>query len=475
MEYDVVVGIEIHLELNTLTKMFSGAPYKFKQEANTCTNEVDLGMPGTLPCLNKGAVKKAIALCSALHMDIDTLVKFDRKNYYYSDLPKGFQITQQFHPIGSNGYIDIYLNNEYKRIRINRCHMEEDTAKQFHLNDFTLIDYNRSGVPLCEIVSEPDITSGIEAQLYVEKLRQTFEYLGISDAKMEEGEMRCDVNVSIMPKGSKVFGTKVEIKNLNSIANVKEAIDYEVKRQAEVLESGEAVVQETRRFDEKTMSTVSMRKKEGSVDYKYFPEPNIPPVRIPQSMIDEVLANMPELPDTKLKRYLGEYKLNEYDASIILANKELANYFDKAMSTATNPKSLCNLLTSELAGLLAKNSLDITASPVSYDNLAMLSNILDKGEISSKQGKVVLEEMFNTSKSPKEIIEEKSMKQVSNEDEILKIVTEVLDENPQSIVDFKNGKDRALGFMVGQVMKKSKGQANPKLASDLLTKELSKR
>ena len=287
--------------------------------------------------------------------------------------------------------------------------------------------------------------------------------------------MRCDVNVSIMPKGSKVFGTKVEIKNLNSIANVKEAIDYEVKRQAEVLESGEAVVQETRRFDEKTMSTVSMRKKEGSVDYKYFPEPNIPPVRIPQSMIDEVLANMPELPDTKLKRYLGEYKLNEYDASIILANKELANYFDMAMSTATNPKSLCNLLTSELAGLLAKNGLDITASPVSYDNLAMLSNILDKGEISSKQGKVVLEEMFNTSKSPKEIIEEKGMKQVSNEDEILKIVTEVLDENPQSIVDFKNGKDRALGFMVGQVMKKSKGQANPKLASDLLTKELSKR
>ncbi len=475
MEYDVVVGIEIHLELNTKTKMFSGAPYKFKQEANTCTNEVDLALPGTLPCLNKEAVKKAVALCSALHMDIDTLVKFDRKNYYYSDLPKGYQITQQFHPIGSHGYIDIYLDKQYKRIRINRCHMEEDTAKQFHLNEVSLIDYNRSGVPLCEIVSEPDIKSGKEAQLYVEKLKQTFEYLGISEAKMEEGEMRCDVNVSIMPKGSNVFGTKVEIKNLNSIANVKEAIDYEVKRQAEVLDNGDKVIQETRRFDEKTMTTVSMRKKEGTVDYKYFPEPNIPPIRISKEMMDEVLSNMQELPDVKLKRYLDEYKLSEYDASIILANKHLAYYFDDSMKYAKNPKNLCNLLTSELQGLLTKNNLDITNCPISAENLALLSNVIDNNEISSKQAKAVLEEMFNTSKSPKEIIEEKGLKQVSNVDEILKIVTEVLDENPQSIVDFKNGKDRALGFMVGQVMKKSKGQANPKMASDLLTKELSKR
>ena len=475
MNYDVVVGIEIHLELNTNTKMFSGAPYKFKMEANTCTNEVDDAFPGTLPCLNENAVKKAIALCSALHMDIDTLIKFDRKNYYYSDLPKGFQITQQFHPIGSNGYIDIYLNNEYKRIRINRCHMEEDTAKQFHLNDYTLIDYNRSGVPLCEIVSEPDITSGIEAQLYVEKLRQTFEYLGISSAKMEEGEMRCDVNVSIMPKGSKIYGTKVEIKNLNSIANVKDAIDYEIKRQSKILDNGEKVSQETRRFDEKSMSTILMRKKEGSVDYKYFPEPNIPPIRIPKQMMDDVLASMPELPDLKLKRYLNEYNLSEYDASIILANKELADYFDMAMKTAVNPKNLCNLLTSELVGLLAKNNLDLVSSPISYDNLAMLSNILDRGEISSKQGKEVLDEMFNTSKSPKQIINEKDMKQLSNEEEILKIGISVLDENKQSIADLKNGKDRALGFLVGQVMKKSKGQANPKLASELLTKELSKR
>ncbi len=475
MEYDVVVGIEIHLELNTRTKMFSGAPYKFKKEANTCTNEVDLALPGTLPCLNKEAVKKAIALCSALNMDIDTLLRFDRKNYYYSDLPKGFQITQQFHPIGSHGYIDIYLNKEYKRIRINRCHMEEDTAKQFHFNDVTLIDYNRSGVPLLEIVSEPDISSGEEAALYVEKLRQTFEYLEISDAKMEEGEMRCDVNVSIKPRGSSIFGTKVEIKNLNSIANVKEAIDYETKRQVELLDNGGLVVQETRRFDEKSMSTVSMRKKEGSVDYKYFPEPNIPPIRISKEMLDEVLLSMPELFDAKSKRYLNEYKLGEYDTSIILANKKLASYFDEAMKFAKNPKNLCNLLTSELNGLLSKANKNIEDSPVSAKDLAELSNVIEDKIISSKQAKEVLEEMFKTSKSAKDIIAEKDMRQVLDEGAILNVVLEVLNENEQSIIDYKNGKDRALGFMVGQVMKKSRGSANPKVASDLLTKELSKR
>ena len=475
MEYTTVVGIEIHLELNTNTKMFSGAPYKFKKEANTCVNEVDIALPGTLPCLNKEAVKKAISLCLALNLNIDKLIKFDRKNYYYSDLPKGFQITQQFHPIGSHGYIDIYKNGEYKKIRINRCHMEEDTAKQFHLNDVTLIDYNRSSVPLLEIVSEPDMSSGEEAALYVDKLRQTFEYLGISGARMEEGEMRCDVNVSIMPKGSDKFGTKVEIKNLNSISNVKDAIDFETKRQAMVLESGGEIVQETRRFDEKTMETVSMRKKEGTVDYKYFPEPNIFPIRIPDSMIEEVKANLPELPDTKSKRYLGEYKLSEYDTTNLLASKKLSDYFDEAMKEAKNPKSLCNLLTSELMGLLVKANKSIDESPVSAINLAKLSNVLESKEISSKQGKEVLEEMFNTSKAPEVIIEEKGIKQVSNEDEILNIVLEVLNENPQSIEDFKNGKDRALGFMVGQVMKKSKGQANPKMASDLLTSELAKR
>ncbi|MDO5439901.1 MAG: Asp-tRNA(Asn)/Glu-tRNA(Gln) amidotransferase subunit GatB [Erysipelotrichaceae bacterium] len=474
MEYDVVVGIEIHLELTTNTKMFSGAPYKFKSEANTCTNEIDLGHPGTLPCVNMEAVKKAIMTCFALNLDIDKLIKFDRKNYYYSDLPKGFQITQQFHPIGKNGYIEIYVNGGYKKIRINRAHMEEDTAKQFHLYDETLIDFNRAGVPLLEIVSEPDIASGEEAALYVEKLRQTLDYLGVSDVKMEEGSLRCDVNVSIKPKGSNEFGTKVEVKNLNSIANVKDAIDFEANRQAELLEKGEKIVQETRRFDEKTMSTVSMRLKESSVDYKYFPEPNIFPIKIDDAWINSIKEAMPELPDAKSKRYLNEYKLSEYDTNLLLANKMMSSFFDEAMKSATNPKNLCNLLTSELVGLLQKDETPIEKSPVTPVNLAKLSNILDKGEISSKQAKEVLEEMLS-GKDPETIINEKGIKQVSNQDEILKIVKEVLDENPQSIEDFKNGKDRALGFMVGQVMKKSKGQANPKMASELLTKELSER
>ena len=474
MKYDVVVGLEIHLELTTDTKMFSGAPYKFKSEANTCTNEVDLGHPGTLPCLNKEAVRKAIMTCFALNLNIDKVIKFDRKNYYYSDLPKGFQITQQFHPIGSHGYIEIYVNGDYKKIRINRAHMEEDTAKQFHLYDQTLIDFNRAGVPLLEIVSEPDISSGEEAALYVEKLRQTLDYLGVSDVKMEEGSLRCDVNISIKPEGSNVFGTKVEVKNLNSIANIKDAIDYEAKRQAEILEKGEKITQETRRFDEKTMTTVSMRLKESSVDYKYFPEPNIFPIRIADEWIESIRNGMPELPDAKFKRYINEYKLSDYDSNLLLGNKMLSAYFDEAMKTASNPKNLCNLLTSELVGLLQKDETPIEKSPVTPANLAKLSNILEKGEISSKQAKGVLEEML-TDKDPETIIKEKGLKQVSNEDEILKVVLEVLDENPQSIEDFKNGKDRALGFMVGQVMKKSKGQANPKMASDLLTKELAKR
>lgn len=474
MNYDVVVGIEIHLELKTITKMFSGAPYEFKSEANTCVNEIDLAMPGVLPCVNMDAVKKAIETCLALHLDIDTLIKFDRKNYYYSDLPKGYQITQQFHPIGRNGYIDIKYDDITKRIRINRIHMEEDTAKQFHLYDETLIDFNRAGVPLIEIVSEPDMASGLEASLYVEKLRQTLSYLEVSDVKMEEGSMRCDVNVSIKPEGSNVYGTKVEIKNLNSINNIRLAIDYEVNRQKEILENGGIIEQETRRFDEKTLTTVTMRKKEGAVDYKYFPEPNIFPIRISQSMIEDIKDNMPELPDSKLNRYTNEYGLNDYDANMLVSNKAMSYYFDEMMKTAKNPKNAVNLLSSEFVGLLTKNNEDIQSTKVEPKSLALLSNMIEDKEISSKQAKEVLELMLD-GKNPLDIVKEKGMKQVSDEGAILALVNQVLDENPNSIVDYKGGKDRALGFLVGQVMKKSKGQANPQMASKLVKQELDKR
>lgn len=471
MNYKTVVGIEIHLELKTNTKMFSGAPYVFKAEANTLVNEVDLGMPGTLPCVNHEAVRKAIQACLALNLNIDPLIRFDRKNYYYSDLPKGYQITQQFHPIGRDGHLDIEVEGEKKRIRIERIHMEEDTAKQFHLFDETLIDYNRAGVPLIEIVSKPDISSGLEASLYVEKLKQTLNYLDVSDTKMEEGSMRCDVNVSINEEGSDVFGTKVEIKNLNSIANIRHAIDYEVNRQKEALAKGEVIHQETRRFDEKSMTTVLMRKKEGNVDYKYFPEPNIFPIRIKAAEIEDIKEHMPELPDAKMARYMSGYGLNEYDANQLIQNKEMSNYFDKLAGLVKNTRLAATMLISELSGLLAKRSEDITVSKVTPENLAVLIRMIDDKEISSKQGKEVLEAMMDGT-DPKQIVKERGMKQVSDEGAILKIVEEVLEENPSSIADFKNGKDRALGYLVGQVMKKSKGQANPQLASKLVKEKL---
>lgn len=474
MEYDIVVGLEIHLELKTKSKMFSGAPYAFKDQANNDTNEVDLAHPGTLPCVNKEAVKKAIEACTAFNLTIDPLIRFDRKNYYYSDLPKGYQITQQFHPIGRNGYIEIFVDGNYKKIRINRIHMEEDTAKQFHLFDETLIDYNRAGVPLIELVSEPDMSSGQEASLYLEKLRQTLDYLDVSDVKMEEGSMRCDVNVSIKPKGSDIYGTKVEIKNLNSINNVRLAIDYEVDRQKECLTNGEEIIQETRRFDEKSQTTVSMRKKEGSVDYKYFPEPNIFPIRLSKEFIEDIQKAMPELPDAKFKRYIDEYKLSEYDANLIIANKGLCHYFEKIMAHPSNAKTVANLLTGELANILSKHSLGFEECPIVPQYFAKLVEMLEGKEVSFMQAKEILNIMMD-GKDPKTIADEKGFKQLSNEDEILNLVISVLDDNPQSIADYKNGKDRAMGFLVGQVMKRSKGQANPKLASELVSKELAKR
>lgn len=471
MAYRTVVGIEIHLELKTKTKMFSAAPYAFKDEANTDINEIDLAFPGTLPCLNRQAVKEALEACLALHLTIDPLLRFDRKNYFYSDLPKGYQITQQFHPLGRNGYLTINVQGENKRIRINRIHLEEDTAKQFHLRNETLIDFNRAGVPLIEIVSEPDLTSGLEAALYVEKLRETFSYLGVSDVKMEEGSMRCDVNVSLCPSDSAILGTKVEIKNLNSIKNIEVAIDYEVARQKELLEKGEAVVQETRRFDEKSLTTVTMRKKEGSVDYKYFPEPNIFPVRLDQKTIAAIAAAMPELPDERFKRYTAQYALSNYDAEQLIQNKDLAYYFDKLLQDVKNPKLACNLLLSELQGLLAKRNEDITTTKVQPADFSTLVNMTASGAISSKQAKTVLAAMLDGEK-PQAIVKKHGFKQVSDPQAIKTLIDEVLAVNQNSIKDYRKGKDHALGFLVGQVMKKSHGQANPKLVADLLKEAL---
>ena len=474
MEYDVTIGIEIHCQLKTKTKMFSGAPTSFGRKPNVCTNEIDLGHPGTLPCVNKEAVAKAIEACTALHLTIDPLVKFDRKNYYYSDLPKGFQITQQFHPIGRNGYIMIDTEEGQKKIRINRIHMEEDTAKQFHLTKFSLLDYNRAGTPLIEIVSEPDMHNGEEAEKYVEALRQTLYYIGVSDCKMEEGSMRCDVNVSIAPKGSNTLGVKNEIKNLNSISHIGKAVDYEVERQKELLEKGEKVLQETRRFDEKTNTTVMMRRKEGNVDYKFFPEPNIFPIRLDANWIKSIQDSMPELPEERKARYTNDFGLNEHDINVLIANKEVGDFFEETMKYSKNAKGVCNWLLGEVQGWLNKHEQTIVNTELKPEALAKLVEMIDTNEISSKQAKEVIDDIM-TGKDPVESAKEKGLQQVTNTDELANMIKEVLDENAQAIEDFKAGKGRAVGFLVGQVMKKSKGQANPGLVNQILQEELKKR
>lgn len=474
MEYDVTIGIEIHCQLKTKTKMFSGAPTSFGRKPNVCTNEIDLGHPGTLPCVNKEAVAKAIEACTALHLTIDPLVKFDRKNYYYSDLPKGFQITQQFHPIGRNGYIMIDTEEGQKKIRINRIHMEEDTAKQFHLTKFSLLDYNRAGTPLIEIVSEPDMHNGEEAEKYVEALRQTLYYIGVSDCKMEEGSMRCDVNVSIAPKGSNTLGVKNEIKNLNSISHIGKAVDYEVARQKELLEKGEKVLQETRRFDEKTNTTVMMRRKEGNVDYKFFPEPNIFPIRLDANWIKSIQDSMPELPEERKARYTNDFGLNEHDINVLIANKELGDFFEETMKYSKNAKGVCNWLLGEVQGWLNKHEQTIVNTELRTEALAKLVEMIDTNEISSKQAKELIDDIM-TGKDPAESAKEKGLQQVTNTDELANMIKDVLDENTQAIEDFKAGKGRAVGFLVGQVMKKSKGQANPGLVNQILQEELKKR
>ncbi len=474
MEYDVTIGIEIHCQLKTDTKMFSGAPTSFGRKANTCVNEIDLGHPGAMPEVNREAVRKAVQACTAFHMTIDPLVKFDRKNYYYSDLAKGFQITQQFHPIGKDGFVTIETAEGKKQIRIERIHMEEDTAKQFHLTKFSLLDYNRAGTPLIEIVSKPDMKNGEEAEKYVEALRQTLYYIGVSDCKMEEGSMRCDVNVSIAPKGSDKLGTKNEIKNINSISNIGKAVDYEVKRQKEVLESGGVVYQETRRFDDQTGTTIMMRRKEGNVDYKFFPEPNIFPIRLQKEWIEQIQAEMPELPEARKVRYANEYGLSAHDIAILISNKEMSEFFEKVMQYTKDAKSACNWLLSDVSAWLNKKEIQIADCALNPEHLAKLIAMIDKGDISNAQARKLVDDLME-GKDPEVSANEKGLKQVSDTGAVLAIVNAVLDANPQAIEDFKNGKQRAVGFLVGQVMKQSKGQANPSMASKLINEELAKR
>lgn len=473
MNFEAVIGIEIHVEMKTRSKMFSSSPIAFGKEANTLVRPLDIAFPGTMPIVNKRAVVNAIRVSNALHMEIDQELHFDRKNYFYSDLPKGFQITQDQRPIGKNGYVDVKLSNGVtKRIEIERLHMEEDTCKQLHMADYTLLDYNRAGTPLIEIVSRPNIRNGEEAMKYVEAIKSIVVFTDVSDGKMEEGSLRCDVNISIRPCGSDKFGTKVEVKNLNSTANVQRAIDFEIKRQTKLLLSGINIEQETRRFDELKKETVLMRKKTDSVDYKYFPEPNILPIRLSDEFVDEAIRTCPELASEKIARYMSA-SLSEEEANQMLQNKDMANYFDDCLKVNKNhAKQYWNWLNGDILAYLNKNELDIKQLVVSPSNLENLINLLEKSVISFNQARTVFEKMAIDNKDASLIADELGLKQNSNEEEIKEIVIATIEEFPQSVIDFKAGKDRAVGFLVGQIMKKTKGKVNPQITSKLVLEVL---
>lgn len=474
MNFEAVIGIEIHVEMKTKTKMFSSAPIAFGKKANTLVCPLDIGFPGTLPVVNKQAVINAIRVSNALHMEIDNELHFDRKNYFYADLPKGYQITQDKRPIGKEGYVEFEIEGDVRRIHIERLHMEEDTCKQLHMSDYSLLDYNRAGTPLVEIVSKPEIHSGVEAQKYVEAIKDIVVYSEVSDGKMEEGSLRCDVNISLRPCGSSKLGTKVEIKNLNSTANVQRAIDFEMKRQSKLLLSGQVVEQETRRFDESKKETVLMRKKTDSVDYKYFEEPNITPISLSQEFINNAIATCKELPMIKKQRYM-EKGLSAEESLQMLANKDLSEYFDECLKYSNKIKAIWNFISTDISSYLNKNEMDIKDLKVSGKHIADLIDLIDSKTVSYNQGRTIFMEMVNNDQDPNAIADKLGLKQNSNEDEIKQVVIDTINEFPQSIEDFKNGKDRAVGFLVGQIMKKTKGKVNPAITNKLVVEELKRR
>lgn len=467
MELVTTIGVEIHVQLKTKSKMFSKAPNTFGLEPNSQVMPLDMAFPGTMPVVNKEAVSYGIKLVTALNMTLAKTIEFDRKNYFYPDLTKGYQITQQFNPIGTNGYVEINLSDgRMVKVRVNNAHLEEDTAKEIHTGDMTFINYNRAGIPLLEIVSEPDMHSGEEAMKYVEAIREIVTYLGISDGKMEDGSMRCDINLSLSEKGSGKLGTKTECKNLNTIMNIKSAVDYEINRQTQIILSGGVVEQETRRYDEAKKQTVLMRKKTNAVDYKYFREPNIIPIDLDEGFIYDSIHSMNKLPN-QYRIELKDAGLEDYEIGELLKDQEFVRYFEDCLSLgAKYPKALWNYLMVDTLGYLNKNSLKLSDVKFTKENFVVLINLVGSGKLNSKQAKEVLSIMLENGSDPKKVVKEKGMEQISDESVIYSIVDEVLSENPQVVDDWKHGKDHAIGYLVGQVMKKSKGKANPSMAKE---------
>lgn len=478
MEFEPVIGMEIHVELMTESKVFCGCPTKFGAPPNSQVCPVCLGMPGVLPVLNKKALELALRTAIALNCTINEVTMFDRKNYYYPDLPKNYQISQNYHNLGVNGWIIIDVGGEKKRININNVHLEEDAGKLLHPQDgsadYSLVDLNRAGVPLLEIVTAPDMRSSEEALVFMQTLRNFLQYLEVSDCKMQEGKLRFEVNISVRPKGSDTLGTKVEIKNLNSIKTALKCIEYEIQRQSEVLREGGKVVQETRLWDDVTGVTMAMRSKEFAHDYRYFPEPDLVQVHISKEWQEEVKRNLPELADAKRERFIRQYGLPEYDARILTQSKALADYYEKCVSLHNNPKAVSNWIMTEVLRELKERDVEIDEFWITPEYLAQLIKLIDDGTISGKIAKTVFADMLESRKSPEVIVKEKGLVQITDQAEIEKVVLQVIEENPEPVNQFLKGRDRALGFLVGQVMKHTRGKANPQLVNTLLREKLEK-
>jgi len=475
-DYEVIIGLEVHAELKTNTKMYCNCSTEFGADPNTHCCPICTGMPGVLPVLNKRVVEFATKAGLATNCEISRFSKQDRKNYFYPDLPKAFQTSQYDLPLCIGGHLDINVNGEQKRIGITRIHIEEDAGKLIHdaYTGDTLVDMNRCAVPLIEIVSEPDIRSADEAVAYMQTLKSILEYLDVCDCKMQEGSLRCDVNLSVRPRGQKEFGTRTETKNLNSFKAIHNSIEFEIKRQIEEVENGGKIYQETRRWDDAKGIGYAMRTKEDAHDYRYFPEPDLAPIVLSEEYIQNLKDNLPEMPHVKKERYMRDFDLPEYDADILTSSKKSAKFFEEANEICNNPKAVSNWIMGDFTRMLNEKEIEIDESKVTAQNLAELITLIDKGTISSKIAKQVFEDMFETGENAKDIVEKKGLVQMSDEGAIKEIVQKVVDANPQSIADYKAGKDRAIGFLVGQIMKETKGKANPQIVNKLLLEIINK-
>ena len=475
-DYEMVMGLEVHAELSTKTKIFCSCPTEFGGEPNTHTCPICMAMPGTLPVLNEKVVEYAVKAGLATNCEISRDSKNDRKNYFYPDLPKAYQISQFDKPLCEHGYIEIETSKGKKKIGITRIHIEEDAGKLNHdeIGGGALVDLNRAGVPLIEIVSEPDFRSIEEVDAYLKKLKSILEYIEVSDCKMQEGSFRADVNTSIRPVGSEKLGTRTEMKNMNSFRSITRALEYEIDRQVDVIDNGGEVEQETLRWDEVSGKTFSMRDKEDAQDYRYFPEPDLVAIKLSEEYIENIKNSLPEMPESRKQRYLTEYKLSEKDAGIITSSKYLSDLFEKASEICGNYKAVNNWIISDISRILNETEMDPIEIPFDANQLAKLVELIDKGTISSSIGKKVLVELFENPRDPEDIIKEKGWIQISDEGAIKEVVTKIIDANPQSVADYKAGKERALGFLVGQAMKETKGKANPQMLNKMFAEELKK-